>query len=85
MSELVSFTKKDKGQDHVIALIDQSVPRMIDRCMKGVKDLRCRGWDEIRFWLMSLEKEKPSPKPFRLDYKDLTSYTERWKRLLFFC
>src|SRR5277367_176543 len=85
MSELVSFTKKDKGEDHIIAFIDQSVPRMINRCMKGVKDLRRRGWDEIHFWLMSLEKEKPSPTPFRLDYQDLTSYMEEWKRLLFFC
>jgi hypothetical protein len=85
MSELVLFTKKDKGQDHVIAFIEQSVPRMINYCMKGVKDLRSRGWDEIRFWLMSLDKEKASPTPFRLDYQDLTSYTEVWKRLLFFC
>jgi hypothetical protein len=85
MSELVSLTKKDNGDDHVIAFINQSVPRMIDLCMKGVKDLRRRGWDEIRFWLVSLDKEKPSPTPFRLDYQDLTSYTEIWKRLLFFC
>src|SRR5579859_8078983 len=84
MSELVSFTKKDKGEDHVIVFIDQSVPRMIDRCMKGVKDLRSRAWDEIHFWLMSLDKEKPSPRPFRLNYQDLTSYTDAWKRLLFF-
>src|SRR5579859_7255142 len=27
MSELVSFTKKDKREDHVIGFIDQSVPR----------------------------------------------------------
>jgi hypothetical protein len=78
MSELVSFTKTDKGEDHVIAFIDQSVPRIIDCCMKGVKDLRSRGWDEIRFWLMSLDKEKPSRTPFRLNYQDLTSYTDAW-------
>src|SRR5579859_1712360 len=27
MNKLVLFTKKDKGEDHVIAFIDQSVPR----------------------------------------------------------
>jgi hypothetical protein len=85
MSVLVEFTKKDKGEDHVITWIDQSIPRILDHCMRGVKDLKIRGWDEIRYVMQSWQKDKDSDRPFLLYYKDLTSYHEVWKSLLFFC
>lgn len=47
--------------------------------MDGAKDIRARGFDEIRYVMQSWAKS------FSLDYKNLPSYIGVWKKLLFLC
>jgi hypothetical protein len=65
--------------------VSRSVERVVNYCLDGVKDLDERGWNEIRFWLNSVEKGVSHKKPFRKHFEGLATYALAWSRLVFFC
>jgi hypothetical protein len=84
MMTLVNYTS-NKGSDvHETSLI-AGVKRVMERCMNGVRDIEHRGWSKIRFWLQSIETERPDGQPFRMYYADLATYTNIWIELILFC
>ena len=60
-SGLVSPTKMESE----LELVKNSVHRVIEKGLEGVRDLDTRRLNEIRFWLRSHQKDKPHGKPFR--------------------
>lgn len=68
-----------------LALVKSSISRVIQCCLNGVNDLDIWEWNEIRFWLRSHEKDKPSAKPFRKFYVKLNTYVDIWTQLILFC
>src|SRR5208282_5560275 len=68
MKRLVGFINKDIALEPELQLVKHSVHRVIEKGLEGVRDLHIRGWNEIRFWLRSHEKDKPHEKPFRKYY-----------------
>ena len=49
MKCLVGFINKDIALESELQLIKDSVHRVIEKDLEGVKDLNTRGWNEIRF------------------------------------
>lgn len=84
MTILLNYSSS-KGEDRSDKAIVLAVRRMIKKCVDGVKDLEKRGWTSIRFWLQSLETERPNQKPFKMHYSDLQNYTNIWIELVLFC
>jgi hypothetical protein len=76
MRRLVGFANKDIDLEPELQLIKDSVHRVIEKSLEGVKDLDARGWNEIRFWLRSHQKDKPDGKPFRKYY--IKDYANVW-------
>src|SRR5205814_4899023 len=85
MKRLVGFTNKDVALEPQLQLVKNSVHRVIENCLKGIGDLDTRGWNEIRFWLRSHQKEKPHGKPFRKHYVKVKDYANVWMQLILFC
>jgi hypothetical protein len=85
MKRLVGFTNKDVVLEPELQLVKDSVHRVIEKGLEGVKDLDVRGWNEIRFWLRSHEKDKPHGKPFRKYYVKVKDYADVWMQLILFC
>jgi hypothetical protein len=85
MKRLVGFTDKDVGLEPELQLVKDSVHRVIEKGLEGVKDLDVRGWNEIRFWLRSHENDKPHGKPFRKYYVKVKDYADVWMQLILFC
>lgn len=65
MAKMIKCVSTDVGEDQYEAIVKASVNRMIQRCLDGIKDLDTRGWDMIRFWLRSVDRNKAYSKPFR--------------------
>jgi len=85
MRRLVGFTNKDVALEPELELVKKSVYRIIEKGLEGVKDLDARGWNEIRFWLRSYQKDKPHGKPFRKYYVKTKNYANVWMQLILFC
>lgn len=85
MKRLVGYTNKDVALEPELQLVKDSVHRVIEKGLKGVKDLDARGWNEIRFWLRSHQKDKPHGKPFRKYYVKTKDYANVWMQLILFC
>ena len=68
MKRLIGFANKDVALEPELERVKTSVHRMIENCLESVKDLDDRGWNELRFWLRSHQKDKPDEKPFRKYY-----------------
>jgi hypothetical protein len=49
MKRLVGFTNKEVALEPELELVKNSVHRVIENDLKGVRDLDTRGWNEIRF------------------------------------
>ena len=84
MTTLVNYTSNKGSDTHETNLI-VGMKRIIERCMNGVKDIEERGWSKIRFWLQSIEAERPDGRPFRMYYADLVTYINVWIELVLFC
>ena len=69
MKCLVGFANKDVALEPELEPVKNSVHRVIENCLEGVRDLDTCGWNEIRFWLRSHQKEKPHGKLFRKYYE----------------
>ena len=85
MSILFGFLSIKVAAEPELALVNPNPYRVIERCLNGVRDLDIRGWNEIRFWLWSHEKDKPCMKPFHKYYAKLTTYSDIWVQLILFC
>ena len=85
MKRLVGFTNKEVALEPELELVKNSVYRVIENGLAGVKDLDTRGWNEIRFWLRSHQKDKPHGKPFRKYYVKVKDYANVWMQLILFC
>ena len=86
MAELYPLTSAQDDNDEGFKFLQKSIPRLIERCLEGVRDLDKRGWDILRFWLNSTEVDKADTKPFQVHYNEgtLTRYSECWVRLILF-
>ena len=49
MKRLIGFINKDVALEPELELVKNSVHRVIENDLKGVRDLDTRGWNEIRF------------------------------------
>jgi len=85
MKCLVEFMNKDVALEPELQSVKDSIHRVIEKGLEGVKDLDTRGWNEIRFWLRSHEKDKPHGKPFRKHYVKVKDYVDVWMQLILFC
>src|SRR5947207_4164105 len=74
MKRLVGFINKDVALEPELQLVKDSVHRVIEKSLEGVRDLDTRGWNEIRFWLRSHQRDKPDGKPFRKYYVKTKDY-----------
>src|SRR5579871_963312 len=84
MTTLINYAS-NKGSDVCETSLIASVKRVIERCMNGVNDIEERGWSKIRFWLQSIEAERPDGRPFRMYYANLATYINVWIELVLFC
>jgi len=85
MKRLVGLADKKTASEPALELVKKSVHRVIENGLEGVRDLDSRGWNEIRFWLRSHQKDKPHGKPFRKHYQRVKSYADVWMQLILFC
>jgi len=87
MAVLVGFINKDvrRSDDYALKRLHASVHRLINYCMQGVRDLDWREWKAIRYWMRSHKGQQPSSKPFRRNYKELSSYADVWLQLILLC
>jgi len=85
MKRLIGFTNKDIALEPELQLVKDSVHRVIEKGLEGVKDLDARGWNEIRFWLRSHQKDKPHGESFRKYYIKMKDYADVWMQLILFC
>ena len=85
MKRLVGFINKDIALESELQLVKDSVHRVIEKGLDGVRDLDTRGWNEIRFWLRSHQRDKPYEKPFRKYYVKTKDYANVWMQLILFC
>ncbi len=85
MKRLVGFINKEVALEPELQLVKDSVHWVIEKGLEGVKDLDARGWNEIRFWLQSHQKDKPDGKPFRKYYVKMKDYADVWMQLILFC
>jgi hypothetical protein len=82
--ELYALTSAKSEDDEGFTFLQKSIPRLIERCLEGVRDLDKRGWDLLRFWLNSSEIDKADTKPFQVHYSGgtLARYSEYWLRFM---
>jgi hypothetical protein len=85
MKRLIGFTNKDVASEPELERVKASVHRVIENCLDSVKDLDDRGWNELRFWLRSHQKDKAHEKPFRKYYVKIKDYANVWMQLILFC
>ena len=85
MKCLVGFIDKDVALEPELELVKNSVHRVMENGLEGVRDLDTRGWNEIRFWLRSHQRDKPDGKPFRKYYIKTKNYANVWMQLILFC
>ena len=85
MKRLVGFTNKDIASEPELQSVKDSVHRVIEKGLESVRDLDTRGWNEVRFWLRSHQREKPHGKPFRKHYVKTKDYSNVWMQLILFC
>jgi len=86
MRELYPLTSAQSEENEGFKFLQKSIPRLIERCLEGVRDFDKRGWDILRFWLNSNEIDKADTKPFQVHYSDgtLARYSEYWLRFILF-
>jgi len=85
MKRLVRFTDKDVTLEPELQLVKDSVHRVIEKGLEGVRDLDTRRWNELRFWLRSHQKDKSHGKSFRKYYIKMKDYADVWMQLILFC
>ena len=85
MKCLIEFIDKDVSLESALQLVKNGVHRVIKKGLEDVKDLNVRGWNEIRFWLRSHEKDKSHGKSFRKYYVRIKDYADVWTQLILFC
>jgi hypothetical protein len=87
MSTLCSLTLKPTEGEMGLPDVWQSVARIIEKSVAGVKDCFSRRWTMIPFWLASARPHEASTRPFRTHFADGTieRYTSYWQRYICFC
>jgi len=87
MSKLCNQILKPTEGEGGLLEVWQSVSRVVEKSLAGVKDCLNRRWTMIPFWLASARPNEPSTRPFRTYFAEGTveRYTSYWQKYICFC